>query len=303
MSRVLVTGAGGFVGSHLSCGLAELGYDVVASDRAFDSEAEARLGTIERLTGDVRDLGRRVGDVDFVVHGAAVTADPNEMGVSAITALEENVGLTLAAFQVAAQARASRFVLLSSAGVFGSEQPAPLDESAHPAALGLYAAAKRIGETAAQSLRRSGELDAVSVRLGNLYGSHERSRRTRPRTSLVARLLSEGHDQKTLTLAAPEARREWTWVGDLAIGIAKLLEHPVPPDVTHLCAPETVTDYELAEKLRRFLPGTRVALRPDAALSAVRPPLESRVTSRLGLTSWTSLDEGLRELVHERLPV
>lgn len=302
MSRVLVTGAGGFVGSHLCCGLAELGFEVIASDRVFDSEAEVRLNRLERIVGDVRDLDRRLGAVDFVVHGAAVTADPAEIGVNAVTALEENIGLTLTAFQVAVQSQATRFVFLSSAGVFGGEQPAPLDERSAPGGLGLYAAAKRIGETAAQSLRKSGELDAVSVRLGNLYGPGEQPRRTRPRMGLIARLLAEAASDRTLTLTTPGVRREWTWVQDLAPRVARLFAYPSPPDVMHLCAPDTATDYEIAEKLRQLLPETRIELCPKATLPEVRPPLESRFADTLGPTFWTPLDKGLTELVREGIP-
>lgn len=301
MSRVLVTGAGGFVGSHLCCGLAELGFEVIASDRVFDSEVEARLGRLERLTGDVRNLRNGLGALDFVIHGAAVTADPSEMGVSAGAALEENVGLTLAALRVAESCQAKRLVLLSSAGVFSGEQVAPLDENADPTSLNLYAAAKRIGETAAQSLRKSGELDAVSVRLGNLYGPCEQPRQTRPRMGLIARLLAEAASEKTLTLTTPGVRREWTWVQDLAPRIARLFVHPSPPDVMHLCAPETATDYEIAKKLQRLLPEARIELCPKVTLPEVRPPLESRFADVLGPTFWTPLDKGLTELVRESM--
>lgn len=293
---MLVTGAGGFVGSHLALGLTQLGFEIVASDQRFDDGAAARLAGLERLTCYVRDLGIRLGAVDAVVHGAAITAEPAEFGMSAPDFLNENARLTLDALELAEMRRARRFILISSAGVFRSAHPAPLDETAQPDALGLYAAAKRMGELAAQSLRVAGSLDAVSVRLGNLYGSHEVPRATRPRTGLVARMLGEARDSGTITVATPEALREWTHVGDLASAFARLLRHPAPPDVTHLCAPSVVTDLALANLLGGLLPGTRLEPRPDPDAPRVRPPLESRLAAPMGLTHWTSLEAGLAGL-------
>lgn len=299
MSRVLVTGAGGFVGSHLALGLAELGFEVVASDQVFGADTTARLRDLELLTGDLRDL-EIPNRFDYLVHGAAITASPIELGVSEAAYLAENLELTLAASKLAQNRGVKRFVFLSSAGVFSSAQVAPLDESAPPDGLGLYAAAKRIGELAARSLRASGALEAVSVRLGNLYGPLETPRATRPRVGLVARLLGEAGTTGTLTVTTPDALREWTHVQDLAPAVARLLEHPTPPDVTHLCAPDVLTDRQLAEQLQHLLPGTRLELRPDVGTPPVRPPLESRFA---GLEKhWTLLEAGLAALVQKGVP-
>lgn len=299
MSRVLVTGAGGFVGSHLALGLAELGFGVVASDKTFDADATARLRGLELLTGDLRGLTLPDG-CDYLIHGAAITATPGELGLSEAAYLAENLELTLAALTLAQKHGAKRFVFLSSAGIFSGAQVAPLDENAAPDGLGFYAAAKRMGELAAQSLRASGTLDAVSVRLGNLYGPFEAPRETRPRVGLVARLLSEAETAGTLTVTTPDALREWTHVRDLAPAVAWLLNCTALPNVTHLCAPDVLTDKQLAEKLQRLLPGTQLALDPNPA-QAVRPPLESRFTD-LGLRYWTPLEVGLTEFVRKGVP-
>lgn len=301
MSRVLVTGAGGFVGSHLALGLAELGFAVLASDKTFDTVAAARLRGLELLTGDLRGLTLPNG-FDYLIHGAAITATPSELGLSEVAYLAENLELTLAALALAQKHGAKRFIFLSSAGIFSGAQVAPLDENATPDGFGLYAAAKRMGELAAQSLRASGTLDAVSVRLGNLYGPLETPRETRPRVGLVARLLSDAETTGTLIVTTPDARREWTHVQDLAPAVAWLLKRAALPNVTHLCAPDVLTDKQLAEKLQRLLAETRLELRPAANVSPMRPPLESRFTETLGLRHWTPLDAGLTELIQKGVP-
>ncbi len=304
MSRVLITGAGGFVGSHLALGLARLGYTPLLSDRVFADDAVARLEGLERLTGDVKDLQSQlyasgVTTLDYVIHGAAVTASPDETGLEATAYLAESMQVTLAALTLAQRYRVKRFILVSSAGVFSGAHAAPLDETAQPDGLGVYAVAKRMGELAARSLRATRSLDAVSVRLGNLYGSAERPRATRPRMSLVGRLLGEA-EQGTLRVTTPTARREWTCVTDLAPAFARLLEHAAPPEVAHLCAPHALTDAELATKLHHLLPQTELVSGLETEAPSVRPPLESRFRETLGL-NWTPLDTGLAALVQEAL--
>ena len=306
MNRVLITGAGGFVGSHLALGLAKLGYIPLLNDQTFDDEAAVRLQGMKRLGGDVRNLQAQlcasgIDTTDYMIHGAAVTASPDELGIKATDYLAQSIKVTLAALELAQHYQVKRFILISSAGVFSSAQPAPLDETAQPEGVGFYAVAKRIGELATLSLRTSGSLDAVSVRLGNLYGSNEHPRITRPRMGLVARLLGEAK-HKTMTITTPAARREWTCADDLAFAFAQLLEHPAPPDLTHLCAPAVVSDLELAAKLQNLLPGTKLVQEPKSGTPSVRPPLESQFAKMLGLTHWTPLDTGLATLVKETIP-
>lgn len=301
MSRVLVTGAGGFVGSHLALGLAKLGYTPLLSDQIFDDDTTLRLRGMERFSGDVRVLQDQldasgVHTLDYVIHGAAVTAIPDERGIGAADYLAESMQVTLAAVKLAQRYRAKRFILISSAGVFRGAHPAPLDETAQPDGLGAYAVAKQLGELATRSLRAAGSLDAVTVRLGNLYGPDEYPRTTRPRLSLIGRLLEEA-EQRTMTVTTPRALREWTHVADLAPAFARVLEHFGPPDITHLCAPDVVTDAELATKLQALVPGTKFVQRPEEGAPPVRPPLESRFAETLGLTHWTPLETGLAELV------
>lgn len=300
MNRVLVTGAGGFVGSHLALGLTRLGFEVVVTDKSFDEAAAARLGGLELVTGDLRGLELQ-GAFDYLIHGAAITADPIELGVSEAAYLAENLELTMTALTLAQTHSVNRFVFLSSAGVFSPSQIGLLDETALPDSLGLYAAAKRTGELAAQSLRAAGALDAASVRLGNLYGPDEVPRTTRPRVGLIARWLAEADIANTLTVTNPDALREWTHVQDLAPAVAWLFKRPDLPDVTHLCAPDVLTDRQLAEKLQHLLPGTTLEPSADPA-SPVRPPLGSCLTETLGLKHWTPLDAGLAELVRRGVP-
>lgn len=292
---VLITGAGGFVGSHLALGLAGLGFRPLLVDALFDEEAERVLEPFERLTGDVRNLEPQ-GEVHYLIHGAAITA---RCGLTEVEHLSHNVSSALAALELAERLKVRRTVLLSSAGVFSSAHPGPLDEKARPDATGAYAAAKRMAELAAESLRARGVLDALSVRLGNLYGPREAERPSRPRLSLVGRMVGEARQDRRILLETPSALREWTYTPDLAAAFARLLAaRELPGGVVHLANPEVLTDEEVA---RRVAGRLEPDLGPVAIVASagerppVRAPLESRYS--LDLPPWTPFALGLERTV------
>jgi UDP-glucose 4-epimerase len=202
-------------------------------------------------------------------------------------------------FDVAATAEmmgVRRFVQVSSMAVFSPRHPGPLDEGAVPDAVIPYGTAKRMGEAATACLVAEGRLDAVSVRFGNLYGPHEVSRRTRPRTSLLRRIADMAADGR-IVLETPDMVREWTWVPDLAPCFAALLEAPAPPGpVVHMCAPFAYADRDLAEIMRRRWPAAAIVTPPDAAPVPVRRPMATRHPAFFARVGWTRAEEAIGRL-------
>ena len=85
VARVLITGAGGFVGSHLAIGFAALGYQVTALDRGFDPATRSRLsgiGLTEADLGAPDALIPDLGDGCTIIHAAALTTNPAAMGMT-----------------------------------------------------------------------------------------------------------------------------------------------------------------------------------------------------------------------------
>jgi UDP-glucose 4-epimerase len=202
---VLITGGGGFVGSHLAEGLAALGFVPIVADRAFDDETLARIGHLRRIDMTVEDIAS-AGPVDFMIHGAATTARPEEVGLSVADYLQGELQLLFDATAAAEIMGVRRFVQISSMAVFSPRHPGPLDEAAVPDATIPYGTAKRMGEAATACLVAEAGLDAVSVRFGNLYGPHEASRPTRPRTSLLRRIADLAADGR-IVLETPDTVR------------------------------------------------------------------------------------------------
>jgi len=308
-ATVLVTGAGGFVCSEVAVALAQAGHDVLALDRAFDPPTVARLaaagpGRIDRLEGDLTDaLGRLETRPDSVVHGAALTTEPAGLGLSRAGHLRRNMELLTTTLDAARGAEAARFLFLSSMGVFAPGDRAARDgsgrlgEAAAPTSACPYAAAKRAGEIVTRGAAEAG-FATLSLRLGNVVGPHEAVRETRQTPSLVARMIAEARGAGRVSVATPEAAREWSWLPDLAgwiAGFATGFADDTPP-VLHAGTPPAISDLDLARAVAARLPGTDLRAAPPPH-AAARPPMCTLYADALPPVTWTPIPEALDRLV------
>lgn len=295
---VLVTGAGGFVCSEIAVALAASGHDVLAADALFDAPTRARLSGVTlvegALPGTLAGIGARPVTV---IHGAALTAEPQALGLSRAGHLRRNIELLTGTLDMARTIGAARFVFLSSMGVFDIGDAAGagprLTETTAPNGRCPYAAAKRAGEIVTQAAAEEG-FATLSLRLGNVFGPHEAIRETRQHLCLVGRMIAEARETGIITVATPDARREWAWLPDLARRIARLattLPGDLPP-VMHAGAPPATDDLALARAIAERMPGTTIRLEgpPHAA---VRPPMGTETPGALGDAPWTGLTDAL----------
>jgi len=182
VGRYLVTGAAGFIGSHIAERLLRDGHDVRALDNLStgrpENVAAVRAAAPERFTmieADVRDLEacRRACDgVDFVLHEAALGSVPRSVeqpGES--TAV--NVHGTVNVFQAAREAGVRRVVWASSSSVYGDTPTLPKHEEMPPAPLSPYAATKWAGETFGRVFSATMGLETVALRYFNVFGPRQ----------------------------------------------------------------------------------------------------------------------------------
>lgn len=286
---ILVTGAGGFIGSTLAAGLAALGHDVIALDRAFDATAEQLLGFIPRLTCDLAQGVPNLPPCDTIIHAAALTTNPAVMGMTDAQHVAANMAPLLAMIAHADRTRPRAFVFLSSSGVFGDGDGSPdLTDTDLPTATGPYSAAKKAGEALVP-----GALGPVCqthiLRLGYLYGPHEVVRPTRQRVSMLRQWLLEGEHGRPLMVAENDPRRDWTYAPDLAPAIARMIAGPGSARPLHLCTPDAVADSMLAALICNRHPAARIR---RANAQPTKPPMRPSHHPALDGFAWTPLAQG-----------
>ncbi len=301
-SPVVVTGAGGFVCSEVCVALTQAGHAVLALDRHFDAPTRARLSGVWLIEGEVSDTlaTLSLSAPAAVIHGAAVTASPEALGISRTAHIKRNMDMHLATLDWAQQSGTPRFLFLSSMGVFAADDaPAhngTFTEATIPTADCAYCVAKRMGEMLTTTAAQPG-FATLSLRLGGIVGPHEVVRDTRRILCLINRMLAEARATGIITVATPDALREWAWLPDLAQGIAALavgFDATTPPMI-HAGQPPAMRELDLARAIAERLPGTtlRIASPPHAAL---RPPMATAYPSAMP-TDWTPIPRLLDLLI------
>lgn len=303
--QILVTGAGGFVGSAIAEALVGAGRSVLAIDMALDVPTRDRLASARMIEAPLPGGLDGLSDAapDAVVHAAAITADPAGLKMTRARHIHDNTALLLDMLDWARAKGARRFVFLSSSGVFGvATGPDPVDEGARASATDPYSAAKRAGEILLSGAAEPG-FETLSLRLGPVFGPHEAARPTRPTLSPVARMIAAARATGEIMVTTPDARRDWTYLPDIARAVTLMLGQtgPLPP-LLHLTSGRAVSDLELAQAIADRLPGTRVRATPDAGGHGARPAMVSRVASPLDSFDWTPLEMALEALLPSEAP-
>jgi UDP-N-acetylglucosamine 4-epimerase len=182
----LVTGAAGFIGSHLTERLLALGQTVVGLDN-FATGKERNLDAVKEsvgaqaaqrftfITGDIRDLAtchRGCGDVDIVLHQAALGSVPRSMS-DPLTSHAVNVDGFLNMLVAARDARVGRFVYASSSSVYGDSIASPKHEKDTGKVLSPYAATKAINELYGRLWYDAYGLETIGLRYFNVFGARQ----------------------------------------------------------------------------------------------------------------------------------
>ena len=306
---VLVTGADGFIGSHLVERLLEEGakvrafafYNSFNSWGWLDTLPREQLGRIKVLCGDVRDAGcveTAVRGCEVVLHLAALIAIPFSYEAPEAY-VDTNIRGTLNVLQAARKAGVARLVVTSTSEVYGTAQYVPIDEK-HPfQGQSPYSATKIGADRLAESFHRSFGLPLVIARPFNTYGPRQSARAVIP--TIITQLLSGGLE---IRLGNLHPTRDLVFVKDTVEALVALAacDAAVGEEV-NIATGREITVRDLARQLIQ-------QINPEARLvedsQRVRPK-DSEVERLLGcnkklraLTGWApkyGLAEGLAETV------
>lgn len=229
MDRVLVTGADGFIGSHLVESLIESGYKVKAfvyynsfnSWGWIDSFKEELKKEIEIFSGDIRDpngVHESMKNVDAVFHLAALIGIPFSYH-SPDSYVDTNIKGTLNVLQAARSLKTKRVLVTSTSEVYGTAQFVPITESHPYQGQSPYSATKIGADRIAESYFRSFELPVTIVRPFNTFGPRQSARAVIP--SIITQLLS---GKKKMKLGDLTPTRDLVYVKDTVNGFIEIFK-------------------------------------------------------------------------------
>ena len=226
---ILITGADGFIGSHLTEALVRLGYNV----RAFvfynsfnswgwlDHCAPSVKGRFEVFAGDIRDphgVKEAMKGCDAVLHLAALIAIPYSYH-SPDTYVDTNVKGTLNVLQAARELGVKRVIHTSTSEVYGTAKFVPITEDHPLQGLSPYSATKIAADQLAYSFYASFGLPVVIVRPFNTYGPRQSGRAVIP--TIITQI---ANGQRQIKLGALSPTRDFNYVADTVAGFAAALE-------------------------------------------------------------------------------
>jgi nucleoside-diphosphate-sugar epimerase len=311
MSRVLVTGAAGFVTLNVVRALAARGHEVVAFDRRPpDDAARAYAGAAVRWSvGDVRELDAltrvfKTSAADVVVHGAAVTATtPEWERERAGDVLGVNVLGTINALSAAHTAGIRRAIVLSSASAVGPRDAGEdfIPEGASAAPADLYGISKRTLEMVAERLAALHSLPVIAVRLSQPYGPMERPSPDRAALSPIAEWITAAQEGRFLTTPSLDITKDWIYIDDVAEAFARLVEaRALRHTMYNLGLGESVSVRRIMDNIRLAWPAIEVSVmpnwrpNPNLAGDRLRPPLAmTRLAEDVGFRPEFSIETGI----------
>ena len=295
--RYLVTGAAGFIGSHLAATLAAEGHDVVGLDSFNDYYDPARkranadgLGVVEADLLDA-DLDRLLGDVDGVFHLAGQPGVRASFGPGFELYVARNVHASGRLFEAAAR-RGARVVYASSSSVYGEAETYPTSEDVLPRPIAPYGVTKLCVEHLAFAHGRSTGLNAVGLRFFTVYGP-----RQRPDMAFTPMLEALAAGTPFRLFGDGSVSRSFTYVADAVVGTIAAMEKGRPGEIYNVGGGEEATMSE-AIALAERVAGRELAIeRHGAAVGDVRRTRAdvAKAGAELGWAPTTGLDKGLLE--------
>ncbi|HOE91433.1 MAG TPA: NAD-dependent 4,6-dehydratase LegB [Candidatus Cloacimonadota bacterium] len=304
--NILVTGADGFIGSHLTELLLDKGYHVRAlsyynSFNYWGWLEGINHSNLEVVSGDIRDpffCNKICQDIDIVFHLAALIAIPYSYHAPD-SYIDTNVKGTLNICQAALDNKVKKVVSTSTSEVYGTAQYVPIDEK-HPLQVQSPYSASKIGADAiAYSFYNSFELPLAIARPFNTYGPRQSARALIP--SVIIQILS---GKKVIELGDLSPTRDFNYVKDIANGFLELaLTEKSVGETVNIGSRHEISIYDTVQKICKIM-GSNVEIKTDK--QRLRPQNSevfrlccdnSKIKTMTGYTPAYTLDMGLKKTI------
>ena len=257
MSKILITGATGFIGSHLAELCIQEGYDVVAFDRYNPNnywgwlEESRYKDNMKVILGDVRDydsVSKAMEGCDVVFHLAALIGIPYSY-VSPLAYIRTNVEGTYNVLEAAKNLGLEQVLVTSTSETYGTAQYVPIDEKHPLVSQSPYAASKIAADQLSLSYYRSFDLPVKIVRPFNTYGPRQSARAVIP--TIISQLLN-GNSEIKLGNITPT--RDLTFVKDICNGFIEIYKsEKLIGEITNIGMNEEISIGGLAEKIAKIM--------------------------------------------------
>jgi nucleoside-diphosphate-sugar epimerase len=306
--KILLTGAAGFIGSHLLEALVAGGHQVTALLHYNATQHVGNLSDVDRAVlsqvrlefGDVCDPEQMVDlaqGQEIIIHAAALIGIPYSYAAPR-SYLRTNAEATMNMLEAARRHGVARLVLVSTSEVYGSAIETPIHESHPLQAQSPYSASKIAAEVLVEAWRRNFAVPAVIIRPFNTYGPRQ------SRRAIIPTIIAQALIGETLRLGALAPVRDFSFVTSTASGIMTAALHPdIGPGPYNLCTGMGISIEDLVTVVGRLI-GRRLTVAHDQR--RLRPP-EGEVDRLIGdnsafrnMSGWnpeTSLEEGLRRTI------
>lgn len=275
MLKIGVTGAGGFIGSHLVSSLLNAGYYVKALVEYTSNgdygwlDCEEKHPHLEIVLGDVRDpffVESFVDGCDIVYHLAALIAIPYSYSAPRAY-IDTNIIGTQNLAQASIKYGVKKFIHTSTSEVYGSAQYTPIDESHPVVGQSPYSASKIAADHVVFSYVKSFGLPAVTIRPFNTYGPRQSAR------AVIPTIITQALTQRQIKLGDLSPRRDFNYVTDTVSGFISVLGVDIASVMGQVINIGSGFDFTIGEivELVSDILNLDISLEFDA--QRVRPPL------------------------------
>ena len=305
MSKYLVTGGAGFIGSNIVEELVKRKEDVVVLDDLSEGKMENIEPFLDKITfieGDIRndeELEKAFVEIDYVLHQAALRSVPKSM-TRAMAYNDVNVTGTLNVLKKAAEKKVKRLVFASSSSLYGNTEKFPQEESDMPDPISPYATTKLLGEYYCKLYSNSFGLETVCLRYFNVFG---------PRQSLeneYAVLIPKFatcmfHDKKPPIYGTGEQARDFTFIENVVeANIQASIVKDISGEVFNVACGYTKSVLDVVAGINDILGKDIVPEFFDIREGDVFKTLAciDKLSSKLQIKELVSFEEGLKKTVN-----